>query len=262
MPTKSPITLNPTDTLSVRTAGLQLLTPLKATVSALSITSASDYLDADEALGKIRNSRAKWQQLMEPISGPLERAMKELKESQKGVKSLNAAIDGPMEGLELKVKGLMRQFKIEEQRQLQEAETERQAQLARLAREVAQKAAQEAAAKTAPMRAKLAQKRAELEAEAESVRADPEVNLNPVKGGSSTARHTLKPQITNLEAFVAAIRNYEPKADLYEFSHPPLSIIKVEMLQTALMAIYRQTPGIVKSWPGVTIVDDVIIAGR
>lgn len=252
----------PTNTLAVRTQGFQLLTPLKPAVDKLTITSATGYLDGDELLGRIRNARAKWAQLMEPISGPNERALKELKEQAKAIKALDAEVDGPLGILEAQVKAEMRAFKLEEPRQLHAAEEEQRRESDRLRREAEEVARREQAAKTAPMRAKLAEKRVALETQAAHVEADPDVNLHPVRGGSSSSRRVRRVTITNLPAFLTALKPYEPRGGLYEFGHPPLSVVDVASLQSAVTAIYRSQPKLVETWPGVEIVDDIVIAGR
>lgn len=250
------------NTLTVRTQGAQLLTPLTRGVQALSVRTATQYLDADEWLGRIRNARARWVQLMEPIVGPNERALKELKDQQKGIKTLNAEVDGPLEQLEMRVKGEMKAFKIIEQQQIEERRQAQEEEAAALRREAQVKAMREAEAKTAPMKAKLAEQRAVLEAKAVAVESDPDVDLNPVKGAGSVSRKVPKVRITDLTTFLAAMQDYAPKADLYEFWHPPQSLIDVEALTSAVMAIYRKQPGIVKSWPAIEEYTDVIIAGR
>jgi hypothetical protein len=256
------VSVDLTDTAHVRAQGLQLLTPLTQGVNTLRVITATDYLDADEWLGRVRNARAKWKAMLDPISAPIARMKADLKLAETGVKRLNAEVDEPLATLELRVKDAMRQFKLEEQRQLQAAREQEEREERERQRQLEEVRRKEEAAKTAPMRAKLADARAKLEAEQEAA-ATEVVDLNPiVKGASSSVRTSRKPRITDLGAFISAIADYAPQAGIYRMGQPPLSMLTPEMFQSALTAMWRAQPGVVESWPGVEVIEDITIAGR
>lgn len=249
------------DQLVTRTKGLQLVQTLKPVTDKLVIVSNQDYLRGDELLGRIRNARAQWGEMINPVKAPLERMKKDLKEQEQAVKNLDQSVDGPLLQLELKVKESMRLFKVEEQRQIREADEERERRAEALRAEARDKALREAQAKSAPLKARLAQQRADLESQAASVEAEAE-EVHIVKGGSSVSRSVKRVTISNLSLFLQSLREYEPTAGLYQFGHPPMSLIDVDEITPAITKIYRDQPKLVASWPGVTIEDDIIIAGR
>jgi hypothetical protein len=247
------------DIHKIKQEGMQLLTPL-APARALRVVTATDYLDADEWLGRVRNARLKWKSMVDPVKAPLDRIAADTKLALQGVKNLTAAVDGPLESMELGIKESMRQFKLEEQRQLRAAEEEQRRLEQEQQRAIEEAKRKEAAAKTAPMRAKLAAARETLETQAAQTAA---VDLNPVvKGASSASRSVVKPTVTDLHALLDAMQDYQPLAGMYRMGVPPVSLISVEMVQVAINKLYREQPGVVASWPGITITDDIIIAGR
>jgi hypothetical protein len=108
------------------------------------------------------------------------------------------------------------------------------------------------------MKAKLAEARAKLEVPVESVS-----DLNPtVRGAASTSRTLTKVRVIDPEAFLSAMQDYEPKAGIYQTGHPPFSVIDPEMLRVRLNALFKEQPGVVTTWPGIEVYQDVIIAGR
>lgn len=259
----------PANLVKVRADGITLLNPLKPAVENLTIETAEDYLEADAMLARIRNARAVWKLKMEPIQGPLLRAIEAnktaLAESKKAVEGANQLfneVNEPLNQLEAHTKALMVGYKQAEARQLREADEERQKKAQALLAEAREKERQAANAKTAGMRARLAQTRADLEQKAQEIIDTKPVESMPVKGAASTSRTQEKCRVSNLMEFLHHLEDYEPKAGVYKKGIPPASLIDPAALQTALNKVFSEQPGIVKSWPGIEIYDAITIANR
>lgn len=265
----------PAQIVKVRAEGISLITPLKPLVDRLTITDPESYLAADGLLARIRNARALWVTKLEPIRGPLQRAIaaakeavKHAKDAAQGADQLHADVDGPLAQLEGDVKQAMIAYKVEERRQLQAAEEERQRAAQTIRDEAARKAIAAVAAKTPQMQARLREQQAALEVQAAEVLTQD--MAEPVKGASSNDRTTAKVRIVDLLAFIHAAEDYHPQAGVYRMGHPPLRshnkrgelMELIEVVQARLNELYREQPGVVKSWPGVEEYDDIIIARR
>jgi hypothetical protein len=272
LPTPTPV--ENTALVKARTEGIQLLSPLQRPVDALTITNQADYILADNLLSRIRTARKLWATKLDPVRGPIDKAMKELKLALDGIKNLDREVDGPLEALEGRVKARMKEFKIAEARQIEEAQRKQDAEAERLRQEAAKKAQQATTAKTPALKARLEQARVDLEAQA--LLTENSVST-PVQAASSSTRKVQKVTITDPVAFLGALKAYEARAGIYEFGHPPLSILTHKTSRTGQMSeedsaldvmraevskIFSVQPGIVQSWPGVTVVDDVIIAAH
>lgn len=257
-----------------RTEGIQLVSPLKPAVDALVIVDAEGYINADALLARIKTARALWASKIAPIRGPIDKAITELKNSLVGIKALDAEVDGPLEMLQEKVRREMTGYKIEEQREIQEAQAVQDEKAARFRAEADRKALQATQAKTPQLRAKLEQARADLEATATLVEAQ---TPTPVQGASSSTRSVQKVRISDPVAFVAALKAYQPRAGIYELGHPPLTILThktlrsgeqreedspLDAMRAEVSKIFSVQPGVVASWPGVEVFDDVIIASH
>lgn len=257
-----------------RTDGIQLLSPLAPAVQALTIEDAEGYIHADALLARIKTARALWKSKMDPIRGPIDKAITELKNSLVGIKALDAEVDGPLEKLQERVRQTMTDYKIEEARQIRQAQIEQEEKANRFRLEAAKKAQQATAAKTPQLKAKLEQARADLESTATLVEAQ---TPTPVQAASSSTRTVQKILIEDPVAFVASLKAYQPRAGIYELGHPPLTILTHKTLRNGEMReddspldamraevskIFSVQPGVVATWPGVKVYDDIIIASH
>lgn len=259
-----------------RAEGMTLITPLTPKVLALHIQTNEDYLLADALLSEIKTKRAIWATKLDPIRIPLLKAIAELKLSLEGTKSLDAEVDGPMGELEATVKRHMVDFKIEEARQIRERQR-LQDETAKVIREQAeQKRVAEQKAATPQMKARLAQARADLETQAQIVESQTE-ETTPVRGVSSTVRTQQKVRVANVGLFLTALKAYAPVSGVYRMAAPPLTLLTmhtkrdgeqvpegsaIDKIEAEITKIFSTQPGVVASWPGVELFDDVIIAGR
>lgn len=277
-PTPPPEPSPPTQFVAARTKGLQLINTLGANTlgSIIKIDSPEGFLAMDAKLAAIRNVRAQWKLALEPIAGPLNRAIQkqkealaEAKKAALGVTQLDEEISSKLDALEQRAKQLMADYKINERRQLEEEEARVAREAQALRDEARRREVQAAAAKTPQLKARLEQQRAELENRADQVEEKKET-LTPVKGASSVTRTQQKPIITDPIKFLQAVKVYEPVGGVYAFGHPPLMTTNrkgepaplVEIVSARLTELWREQPGVVESWPGVKIVDDITIANR
>lgn len=251
--------------VQVRTQGLTLTSPLKPLVDGLEVVDSDSYLEADMLLGRIANARAVWKTKIDPVLVPLKRAVDAAKLAMEGAKKLNTDVDGPLEEMEVSVKGSMKTYKLLEAQQEQERVRLETAEANRLRDEAAAKERAALAAKTAPMRAKLEQARADLEAKAEVVQQQA-MTPTVVKGGASSDRWTDKIKITDLSKLVNSMIDYVPHADIYRKNEAPWSLLNnprvLGAIQIELNKIFDSQPGIVETWPGCEIYRDVTIARR
>lgn len=265
--------------VKARSEGMQIVSPLQPLVMRLVIKSSEDYLAADTVLARIKNARKLWATKIDPIRDPIDRAIKDLKESLTGIKALDVEVDGPLELLEAKVRTKMKDYKTEELRLIEDARRLQEEDARRL-REQAERAAQQARiAKTPQMKAKLEQVRADLEVQATITEEDYD---KPVQGGTTSTRVVQKVRIVDPVAFVASLEDYAPRADLYRMEHPPLTVLThkihkiratgqtelvedesaLDVMRAEVSKIFAVQPGVVQSWPGVEVYDDVIIASH
>lgn len=222
--------------------GQSLIHPIQAELDNLEVVDAESYAETDALLGRIQGARRKWSDRIEKIIRPIRDGLNELY-------ALNREVDRPLEALEKGVKEKMRLFKVEEQRQLQAAQQERDAEAERIRRQAEEAAAKEANARTNAMRNRLAAKREELEQAAAEVEAQelPEA----VRGQASSTRPVKKWKVTNLPKFLHAITDGKG--------------IPIEMIILNVPTInkyFKEHPEQVAEWPGIEVFDDVQIIGR
>lgn len=271
----APLKPNP-EMIKKRAEGMTLIAPLRPKVVSLNIQTEEHYLLADALLSEIKTKRAIWATKVDPIREPILKAIEELKLSMAGVKALDDEVDSPLAMLEADVKQKMKDYKVLEAVRIREAK-QLQDESARLLREEAQKKLlAETAAKTPQMKAKLAEARANLETQAQ-IAEMPTHETTAVRGVSSTSRTVQKVRIKDLDGFLNSLASYQPVAGVYKMGVPPVTLLTmhtkrdgeqvpegsaVDKIEAEIAKIYSTQPGVVASWPGVELYDDVIIAGR
>lgn len=279
-PTPVPIVAPPPsrDLVPTRTKGIQIVNALAPSdlMSVTRIESPEAYLEMDAMLASIKGGRAKWALAIAPISEPLLRSIQKqkealaaAKEAAKGVEALNGDISARFDAMERHVKGLMSAYKMEEARILREREEADRAESRRLQQEANRLALKASSAKSPQLKAKLEQERADLEQQAETLEDQAEQLPLSVKGASSTERREKKVKV-DLIAFFHAIQDYEPVQGVYRMMVPPLRTtdkkgepcLLAEVVSARLTDLWREQPGVVESWPGVTIEEEVTIANR
>lgn len=243
MPPTPTSPLTPAVKAKVQKDGLALLQPLQVEIRELVVTTPEQYEQADQLLTRVREARRRWLGKLSPILDPLAETMKSAKKAMDGAKALLNEADKPLEQLELQVRGAMKTYKIEEARQIREAQDEQ----ALLQQEIAATAAREAAARTAPQRARIAQQRENLEALADAVTLETPAKTIVDNSGTRT-----KPawRIKDHAEFLKYVGDGTLPADCV-------------LVNTVKMnAYFKDDPEGMKAWPGIEIFDDITIVAR
>lgn len=225
-----------------------LTAPVLHHLAALQITDADSYLKADGLLSRIRTARKSIIEKLSPIFDPIERAFKEMKEARSAVSKLQDELDAPLAQGELQIKGLMREYKMEEARQIAVAEDKKRQEKEKADRLLREAQEKEANARTAAMRARLAQKRVEAESKVEEV--DGREEEAPVKAAASSTRTVIKWRVTDFRKVLQGVLDGKIPEEMVSVNitvgNQCLKLDKEEMRQ----------------WSGIEIYDDVQIVGR
>lgn len=227
--------------ITTRDEGLKLISPISMEVEDLEVFDADTYAVADALFGRIKKARRTWTERMEKIIRPIRTGLDELY-------SLNREVDKPLGKLEDAVEAKMKIYKLEEARQIRDAERLQQAELDRLQREADAKEAAALNARTAQMRGKLEAARQRIVEQAEVVLTQEIVA--PVQGEKSSTRSLRLCRVSDLLAFASGVAT----------GTIPTACITVNTPE--LNRQFKRDPTLVEGWPGVEGYDDVQIIGR
>lgn len=222
--------------IKTKVEGIKLISPLATEVEGLSIVTADDLQGADEILAGIQAARKTWKAKMEKILAPLRSAKSE-------ADALNREVDRPLEQLEAQVKSKIRDYRLEESRQIAEARRVQEAAEARLAQQIEETAQKEQAARTKQMRERLTNKRQALENQAEEVEAAREV----VQTAHSTARAVRKWRVVNKRMAIQGLMAIDGRESFIELNTVAINKVPLEEIE---------------EWPGFEVYNDIVIAGR
>lgn len=207
----------------------------------LQVVTATDYAFADALLTRIRTAKIAVGDKLNPIIRPIYEGLEALY-------ALKRELEKPLDDGERLVKAKMKEYKLEEARQIRAADEERQRAAEKLREQAEEKERKEALAKTAQMRDRLAAQRIALERKAEEVE-EAEVD-GPVKAAGSRTRTVTTWRLTDKMTFLlGAIEGTIP-------------LDAVSIVQPVITKALRDNPKLVASWPGIEIVEDVQIVGR
>lgn len=233
--------------IRMKAEGSRLITPLEADVEALTVTSPEEYEAADVLLGDISKARKEWGSKIDPIREPLQEARAAADKALKATNALFREVDTPLEILERRVKRLMADFKLEEQRAIEEA---RQAE-AEAARELEEAAEREANARTKEMRERLARQRQQAERTLEkAAQAAPE----ETKGEHSTAKTVKLWRLRERDDVAIIIAKAIISGQI------PTAVLSVNA--AFVQQQFRMDPTVVAQWPGFEVYEDIQIAKR
>lgn len=232
-----------------RKDGTAMLVPLGSDVADIQVTDEHSYVLADGVLTRILVAKKNWLGRVDPIIKPIYDALQLLYALRKDVLQ-------PLETYEVAIKGKMRTYKLQESKRIREEQEAQALELERLRKEAELKEQRAAQAKTHQMRdrletarAELEQKRAELEQKAPPA---------PVKAAGSSARGRKIAKVGDDRKLAEAILKGQVKLGEDTVDFEDLFYIQI----SSLTAAYRLDPDAVSKWPGIEIVDDVVIAGR
>lgn len=225
-----------------------LAAPVLHMLGSLKIVDADSYGKADTILSRIREARKGVTAKLAPILSPIEKAFKEIKEARDAIKDLHSELDKPLEVAEGQVKSLMRSYKIEEQRLIEEFEEEKRMEAEKAESRLREALEKENNAKTAAMRVRLAQKRIEAEAAVEVIE---EVAIAaPVKAASSSTRTIPKWKVTDIKALLKAVVAGQIPEDML--------LVNITVGNSYLKVAREE----MEKWPGIEVFNDVQIVGR
>ncbi len=215
--------------------------PVVTTATSLIVRDSDSYAVADGLLKQIRAARKTVDARLGTIINPIRSGLDSLY-------TLRTELDTPLKNAEDQVKGKMKAFQILEDERLREGLKLRALEIEKAKQEAA-KLEEKAAKATRPSVKTVLEGKADaavervLEAQAVTVAPAP-------KGTSSSVRKIRRPVIKNLSELVRAAVD----------GQVPIDIIDINM--QAVRAYFRDSPDIVTQWPGVDIIEEVLIVGR
>jgi|SRR5579863_370417 len=225
------------------------LVPLSKRMAVLAVVDAETYHRADGLLSQIANVRAQLEARIKLILSPLDTAKREIEKSRKEITRFRDELDRPLADMETDVRGMMREFKLEERRLLEEAEQKRIEEQRRLRQEAEEAQRKADAARNKAVREQLQAKALQLEDKAEAAMAP---TLAPVVGAAhSTTRKVFSVKVTDLKAVLKGVLD----------GTIPEIVIDVEDLGKRADQLRRQGYP-VEAWEGCTIVEDLQIVRR
>ncbi|MGH7183500.1 MAG: hypothetical protein ACREJN_16195 [Nitrospiraceae bacterium] len=227
--------------VKTRAEAITMINPLRPLVAALVVDTPEDYEKADALLSRVMTARRWWLGKMNPIVEPIKKGLDLLYD-------LRNEFDKPLKADEDSIKGKMKNFKVEEARQLRIENEKRQAAIDEERRQADEKLKKAEMAKSKPMREKLVTQAAELEQSA--LMKSVEGPATGVKAASSSVRVRRKATVVNLHEFIKGILS----------GAIPDECIVIN--QTEINAAFSIEPETVSGWPGVEIIDDINISGR
>lgn len=235
--------------VKARKDGTALLVPLGSDVADIEVTDEHSYLLADGLLNRIQQAKRNWEGRVDPIIKPIYDGLQLLY-------ALKNDVLQPLKTYEAAIKGKMKAYKLLEAKRIREEQEAQAKELERLRQEALAKEAALLKAKTNQMRDRLAEKKAELE----QARSELEQRTAPVpvKAAGSSARSNKIPVVPDKAKLMQAVLNSELKVSGEVVDIDDLFTINAAQLNAA----YKLDPESVSKWPGVDIIDDVVIVGR
>ncbi len=232
-----------------RQQGLTILSPLKSSVTALTVKTAQDYEGASTLLSRIKGAKESWLGRINPIIEPIRAGLDLLY-------GLRKDIVDPLDELELSVKKSMKEFKVEEACQIAAAAEVKAANERELARQAAEKEERESRAKTQQLRDRLAGQRAELEQKLATSQAT--AAPTPIKVSGSGSRTVRKWRVNPRNpAAMLALLDY-----IMGYKAEDLTAL-VSIDSTQMDAYFKLCKPDVGEWlPGIEVYDDINITGR
>lgn len=238
----------------VEERGSSLLAPLQPSVEALEVLTAEDYEEADRLLSRVQVARKSWAaEMYGPESDPKKQTgpIPSIRRGLDQLYALNRKIDQPLEALETSIKGKMKSFKLEEQRQLQAAERAKQDEIDRKQREADALTAKALSAATPQLAGRFANQASRLDDQIEEVKATP--LAAPVQGFSSQVRTKKKWRVAKMSDFLTACLDGTLGLEWATISPEG---------KATLDQVLKDDPDSLAAYPGIEVYDDINIVGR
>jgi hypothetical protein len=240
MAAKTPIVRTPAIDTSKAEQAVSTLVPRAQSVT---VTDEASYQLADSLLARISTARADWKAdtatVLDPINAARTAAME-----------LRAKYDGPLKLGEDRLREGMRQFRLSENRRIQQEEEKKRQEQLRQDREAEEKRQAAENARTPQMKGKLLAEAARLEERADLTAAAP--ISRPVQAAHSGQRVTRKCRMKDGQwrQILKGILDGVIPADV------------VSIQDSTINAYFKSAPAEVSQWPGVEVFDDVDIVRR
>lgn len=222
-----------------------VLPTLQQEVAELAVEDEAGYRYADALLGRIQASKKGWLGVWNRVQ---EKTIKPIRAGLEELYSLNRDVEKPHDTLEGDVKEKMRQYKLREQRIIDEDNRAKEQAALQLRREAEAKERQAMAAATPQLRGRLESQSRKLEQQAADVELQPVTRA--AQGHSSSTVPLKVLTITNLIEFLADCRDAGVDMSDVVVVHEP-----------ALQRKWKANPDIA-TFTGVAVLDDVRIVGR
>lgn len=231
--------------------GLALANPIVQQLSGMTITTAEEYLAADQLLGRVRNARKQWGSIWQQF---YTRVVQPQKQALDGMYAINREIEKPLEDGEKKLKGLMADYKTEERRLLEEANRKRDEEAQEVQAQIERTQAKLATARGSA-KAVLSNNLNRLENQQQTIMED--VPL-PVLASNSTERTIKVLKLNNLVRLAEYLASDE--VDPQDFAAAAVLEAVEQALQKAGKTQAEKER--LAQWPGVSLVDQPQIVGR
>ncbi len=230
-----------TEIAKVRREASSLTAPVVTTVQYLTIIDSDSYANADGVLSKIRAAKKGVQEKFEPIITPIYKGLELLYKFRKEL------ID-PLDSAEKDVKLKMSIWQTGERKRIAAENEAKEAEAAKLRKELAEKEARIEAATRKSVKTALTNKTTELSEKLVEVESQPVATAT--KGQHSGTREITWCLVTDPLAFYKAVVAGEI----------PLDVVLVD--EAKLRKYYSLDPATVISWPGVKVEHKIQIVGR
>lgn len=207
----------------------------------LPVIDQESLTQADVQLSRVQTARKTIATRMEKIIRPIRSGLDELYK-------LNRELDRPLEAMEKEIKGEMKAFHLEQQRQIDEARQEAQRQEWALLAQARKKEEAAQQAKTPAARTRLQQEADALQDQAVEVStAEMPIAAVTMHSSSRPIKRWTAPDLLRIVKGVAA---------------GEIPVEAVQLNYTFINRTYKEDAEGVTCWPGIVIIDDVEIRGR
>lgn len=211
----------------------------------LKVTDAVSYSTADDLLRSIRTARKTIELKLNPIIDPIRSGLDLLY-------TLRREMDGPLEDAEKQVKFKMRTWQLAEARKQAEEAAAQRLEAEKLRAEALAKQQKAEKTKNKLIAERISDEAAFLAEAADMTDAAAErtAEAKPTQAPSSSVRAVKKVTVTSLTMLLKGIADGIVPEDVVVIDHARLN------------KYWREDPETVRTWLGIEVIDDIVIAGR
>ena len=233
----------PPHLVKAKAEGTHLVNPIREQVAALTVNTSEEYAEADALLHRIQSSIRLWDDKMEAILAPL-------REAKSAADALKRDVRRPLVEFEDEVKALMRAYKLQEAKQIEEAREKQAEKQTEVQAKLEETAERELAARTRQLRERLAARRQQLEQEAQTLEREV---IAPTVAEHSTTRKVPKWRyVGTLKQLCKDVVAGKVPEGVVLMDYSTINRIHLDKEGRERMA----------SWPNFELYEDIVIAGR